>query len=61
MLVCECKHSESLTKIIFGDDLVQISKAETQYQGKSHEGMKLYLVKAHGLLVVHPGGRKFSP
>lgn len=31
VLMCECSHSQALTKIIFEDDLVEIGKGETEY------------------------------
>ena len=60
MLLCECSHSEALTKVLFGDDLVEVAKAETVYQEKTKDTMKIFLVKAQGLLIVHKVGSKFS-
>ena len=46
VLLCECSHSEALTKVLFGDDLVEVGKAETVYQEKTKDTMKIFLVKA---------------
>ena len=46
VIVSECSHSESLTKIIFADDFEEIGKCETEYEGKKKDTVKLFLVKS---------------
>jgi hypothetical protein len=54
LIVCEDIHSQSLTKIIFDEQLVEVGKGETKYKEKTKDTLKFYYVQQYGFLIVHP-------